>query len=214
MRTSIDRAVCVPLLAFSLVACTSATTAPPEREHAAAPSVHAAPPAPARDPVVPTSAPAPASLSFKAQPGWVVETPSSAMRKAQYSLPHGAESGEDASLVVYFFGGGGGSREANLERWASQFEQPDGSPSADKLQSSTRTVAGHEVLDADLSGRYVAETAPGSGVHYDKPDWRMLATIVETPEGPYYFKLVGPAATVAHWKASYDAFVEGIAPAR
>jgi hypothetical protein len=144
--------------------------------------------------------------------GWVVETPANAMRKAQYTLPRAEGDNDDATLIVHYFGGQGGSREVNLQRWAGQFEQPDGSSSADKITSSTRTIAGLEVFDAEMSGTYVAETAPGSGVHLNKPGWRMLAAIVETKEGPWYFKLVGPAATVAKWEASYRAFMLAIRP--
>src|SRR6187549_732359 len=79
----------------------------------------------------PSGAPAAAaaatpSLAFVAQPGWVSETPATSSRKAQYRLPHASGDSEDAALVVYYFGGQGGSVQANLERWAAQFEQPDG----------------------------------------------------------------------------------------
>jgi hypothetical protein len=38
----------------------------------------------------------------------------------------------------------------------------------------------------------------------------MLASIVETPKGPYYLKLVGPEKTLARWEASYKGFVDGL----
>ena len=134
------------------------------------------------------------------------------MRKAQYRLPHVDSDGEDASLVVYFFGGGGGSAQANIERWAGQFEQPDGSSSSAALRSETRDVNGLKTTEVELSGTYVAETAPGSGEHVRKEGWRMLASIVEASEGPYFVKLVGPQATVARWETSYRAFLSGMKP--
>ena len=187
MRSMSSRLTCLVPLAF-LLACASCASKPP-RSPQAAPALVLAP-----------------------QPGWIVEPPANAMRKAQYSLPRAEGDSEDASLIVHSFGGQGGSREANLERWAGQFEQTDGSSSADKLESSTRTIAGLKVFVAELSGTYVAETAPGSGVHVNKPGWRMLAAIVDTREGPWYFKLVGPAATIAKWEASYETFLSELAP--
>ena len=80
------------------------------------------------------------------------------------------------------------------------------------MQYATRKVAGLEVLDATLSGTYVAETAPGSGEHMNKPGWRMLTSIVDASDGPWYFKLVGPAATVTKWEPSYAAFVNAVRP--
>jgi hypothetical protein len=153
-------------------------------------------------------------LTFTAQPGWVVEKPTSGMRKAQYKLPHAEKDTDDASLIVYFFGGQGGSVQDNIDRWTGQFEQPDGRPSSTLLKNSTRTVNDMRVHDVDLSGTYVAETSPGSGQRYHNENWRMLASIIEAKEGPYYAKLVGPSATVAHWEASFRNFVSEMKPGK
>ncbi len=206
---------CLAPLVIALGACKSnppAAAAPKPEPAKPAPAVVAAPkPTPAAPPAA-LAAAAPALL-LTPQAGWVIEEPTSTMRKAQYSLPHADSDSEDASLVVYYFGTGqGGSKEANLQRWAGQFEQPDGSSSEEEMQSSTRTIAGLEVCDAELSGIYIAETAPGSGERVNKADWRMKASIIDTKEGPWYFKLVGPTKTVAKWEASYEAFVKAIKP--
>lgn len=203
MQSIPSRLSCLVLIA--LASCAS-------EQQPAAP-VTAPPAAPAPPVAKQVAAPAPATapaLIVTAQPGWVVEQPTSEMRKAQYRLPHVAGDDEDASLIVYYFGGQGGSKEANLQRWASQFEQPDGGSSEDEMQSRTRSINDLEVFDADLSGTYVAETAPGSGERVNKPDWRMLASIVDTKEGPWYFKLVGPTATVTKWESSYDTCIMGL----
>jgi hypothetical protein len=157
----------------------------------------------------PASTAAPSGeLHFAAQEGWLTETPTSSMRKAQFRLP-GADGAADASLVVYYFGpSGGGGVEANVARWAGQFEQPDGSDSMAALKSTQRELHGMAVTDVQLAGTYVAETSPGSGVRVREEGWRMLASILEASEGAYYVKLVGPAATVARWDASYQAFID------
>ena len=149
-----------------------------------------------------------APLQFGAPPDWAPEETTSAMRKAQYRLPHAEGDEEDGQLVVYFFGGGGGGTlEANLERWASQFEQPDGTASKERLEVTHRDVAGMAVTEASLTGTYVAETAPGSGVRVNEPGWRMLAAIVESDHGPYYVKLVGPEKTVGRWEDAFRRYV-------
>lgn len=181
----------------------------PANPHAASAPESAA--TPAKTPSAPGAA---GELTFTAPSEWVVEAPTSKMRKAQYRLPHADGDTEDASLVVYYFGsGGGGGREANLERWAGQFEQPDGGDSAALLKSVDRTVNGLAVTDVELSGTYIAETTPGSGERLRKEGWRMLASIIEAKEGPYYAKLVGPAATIARWEPSYRAFIDAAKPA-
>lgn len=156
------------------------------------------------------AAPASGALVFTAQHGWFAERPLNATRLAQYILPRTGQDTEDAALVVSFFQGQGGSRESNLERWAGQFEQPDGRKSSDVIESAERAVHGMRVFEVALSGTYVAETAPGSGEHYRKQGWRMLAAIVDAPLGPHYVKLTGPEATVRHWESSYRAFISGL----
>ncbi|MFN0242548.1 MAG: hypothetical protein ACKVWV_06615 [Planctomycetota bacterium] len=153
-------------------------------------------------------------VASKVPTEWIVEQPTSAMRKAQLRLPKTGADTEDASLVVFFFGGQGGTPQANLDRWAGQFEQPDGKSSSEAMQSSQRTVAGMKVHDADLAGIYVAETTPGSGQRVRKEGWRMLASIVDAPSGAHYVKLVGPTATIAHWEPAYRRFISEMTPAQ
>ncbi len=152
------------------------------------------------------------ALQFAVPEGWIVQIPSSTMRKAQFQLPKEANDPEDASLVLYYFGGEGGTKEANLERWASQFVQPDGRSSHDVLVTSTRTVNGMAVTEASINGTMDAEMMPGQGDRVRREKWSMLAAIIETPSGPYYAKLTGPAATVSRWEASFRQWVSSMKP--
>ena len=151
--------------------------------------------------------PAPnAPLVFTAQEGWVEEPPANSMRKAQYVLP-GQGGADDATAVVYHFQGGAGSVDMNIERWAGQFEQADGTPSMDHVQRMQRRVDGMLVHEVKLSGKYVAETSPGSGEHVSHEDWSLMAAVLESDHGNYFVKCVGPAATIRHWAGSIRGFV-------
>ena len=55
-----------------------------------------------------------------------------------------------------------------------------------------------------MPGTYVAAVRPGAAERLDKPGYRLLAAVVETPLGPYFFKLTGPARTIARWDAAFD----------
>ncbi len=152
-----------------------------------------------------------APLVFEPPQDWIVEQPTSGMRKAQYRLPRADGDPEDAECVVYFFGSmGGGDVAANIDRWASQFEQPDGRPSQEVLEQSERKVAGMPVHEVRLSGTYVAETTPGSGVRVNKPGFRLLAAILQSDHGDYFIKLVGPEKTVEKHAAAFRDFVSGV----
>lgn len=148
-------------------------------------------------------------LRFKAPPEWIVEKPSSAMRLAQYELPKAEGDSENASLVLYFFGKNqGGSVQANVERWISQMKQPDGSSSEAKAKQEILTVNQLKIATIDLTGTYIAETAPGSSVRHNKPDFRLRAAVIETPKGTHYVKLVGPAKTVSRWDKAFNAYLQ------
>lgn len=141
--------------------------------------------------------------------GWVEEPPRSSMRAAQYRIPRAEGDARDAELVIFYFGGGGGSVEDNLDRWTSQFQQPDGRPSREVAKLEEReTPDGLTAHLIDLPGTYVAETRPGSGERVHEPGSRLLGAIVETPAGPFFVKLVGPDATVRAAKDAFLAFVD------
>jgi hypothetical protein len=190
----------------ALAACSSEPppdTAPGSTTAAGAPAASTARPDPGAQPRAPGN-----PLTFTPREGWDVEEPTSSMRVAQYRL--GGDAG-DAELVVYYFGPKHeGSLEDNLERWAGQFEQPDGGDSLERAVLSERRVLGMPVHEVALEGTYVAETSPGSGVRLREPGWRLLAAIVESDHGPYYAKLVGPGATVEAHAAGFRAFLSEI----
>lgn len=151
------------------------------------------------------------ALRFDAPAGWVAKKPASSMRVAEFALPKVEKDPEDASLVVYYFGGTGGSVQANLDRWIGQMQQPDGRDSKTVAKSATlSSKAGLKITLVDIPGTYVAEVTPGSSERFNKPNFRQLAAVVETKDGPYFVKVVGPAATVARWEPGVRAFLAGL----
>jgi hypothetical protein len=139
-----------------------------------------------------------AQLNFTAPSTWQTRPAASTMRVAEFVVPKAAGDAEDAELIVYFFGASsGGGADANVDRWIGQMQQPDGSASKDKARRDAQTINGLKVTTVDVTGTYVAEVRPGATEHYNKPDFRLRAAVVETPRGPYYIKMTGPAKTMA-----------------
>lgn len=153
------------------------------------------------------TAAAPAALQWTAPEGWRSVAPSSSMRVAEWSLPKAEPDPEDASMVVFHFPGMGGGVQANLDRWYTQFEQPDGRPTSEVARVSSRTVADLRVTITDVGGTFAGGGMMGGAPAGPKPNFRMVAAIVETDAGPWFFKLTGPARTVERWRASFDQFV-------
>ena len=153
------------------------------------------------------------SYHIKIPKGWVDQPPNSGMRKIQSQLPREKGDKEDGELIVFYFGkGGAGTVEQNVERWAKNFIQPDGSPSAKRAKVQKRQVAGLTATIVELKGNYQVADAPMkmSSPTTTKPGFRMLAAIVETVDGPYYFKATGPERTIDRWEASFMQFIEGM----
>jgi hypothetical protein len=199
------------VLALLWTSCSSQTTSQPE-------------PRSTSNTPAPTSSPTPSSqesttgkekslgpLKLTVPAGWVEQTPTSSMRQAQFSLPKADGDSADGELVVFYFGPGqGGSVEANIDRWIGQIGQPDGSSSKDKAKTSKKVVSGFPVTIVDVSGTYQASMMPGSSERHNNPGYRMLAAVVESSEGPWFFKLVGPEKTIAKWSGSFDQFINSI----
>jgi hypothetical protein len=168
--------------------------------------------------VAPSEAPAPTTLpsapkaaegaviTYSVPAGWSEHPPMTRMRRAQFVLPGKAGPAE---LIVFHFPGTGGSAKDNLDRWYTQFKQPDGSPTAQKAETKKLTVNGLTVTTVYVSGTFLKPKSPMAmgGPTDEVPAQAMLAAVVETERGPWFFKAIGPKATIDAQRASFEAFV-------
>ena len=154
-------------------------------------------------------------VTFTTPKQWTAQRPSTSMRKAQFLLP-GKTREADVTLGVFHFPHTGGSVMANLERWYSQFKQPDGVPSASRAQTRKLKAGGLEVTIAYLRGTYLKPKSPMEmgGETEEVPREAMLAAVVETPAGPWFFKAVGPEATIDLHRATFEDFMRSVRVAR
>ena len=158
----------------------------------------------------PTWAFAQPTLRYDAPTEWTESPSRSPMRVTQFVLPRVPGDPEDAELVVFYFGGSGGSVDANLQRWIGQMEQPDGRPSFEAAATIGFDAGGLAVTLLEVPGIYVAAVRPGSTERFNKPDYRLMAAVVESPAGPYFFKLVGPDRTVERWDEAFTSFLRNV----
>ncbi len=122
---------------------------------------------------------------------WTQKPVTSNMRAADFALP--GKAGAEAELVIYYFGpNGAGTVQDNLDRWVGQFSQPEGKPKIEKAK-----FGGQDATIVSVSGHFNAPAMMGGGEAVDKADQSLLGAIVGSPNGPYYFKLVGAKPTVA-----------------
>jgi hypothetical protein len=178
------------LVILALVSCSPDAPPPP-----------VAPPSPQSEtailaPVERPARPAVDLIKFDAPEGWVKEEPSNNMRKAQYKIPDKAKKAGDASLAVFYFGNRNDMLNDNLKRWAQQMGHDD--PKTEVIQGKCKI---HLV---DLKGTYTGDAQQGA-----QENQRMLAAVVEAEDGPWYFKITGPADTVGPWKEETIKMLKG-----
>jgi hypothetical protein len=148
-------------------------------------------------------------FTMKVPSDWQPKTITSKMRAADYVLP--AAAGDDAELVIYYFGAqGAGTIEDNVDRWLGQFTQPDGKATRDVAKIQTTKIAGQDATLVTASGHFVASAMPGGGEAVDKLDQSLLAAIIASPSGPYYFKLVGATKTVNASSTQFRAMLDSL----
>ena len=149
-------------------------------------------------------------LRFSVPRAWERVPATSDVRAAQFRVPGAGSARQDGEIVLFHFGAAkGGGVQENLDRWYKQFTQPDGKPSRDAAVVTIRTVRGLKVTAVDLAGTYTAQMGPGDAAA-PRPDYRMLAAVVEGEGGPWFWKAVGPAATIGAAKPGFDALLASL----
>ena len=135
-------------------------------------------------------------FSFQPPTAWKAEPPSSGMRLAQYKLDPAPGDTEPGECALFHVPGSGGPVQANIDRWIGQFQQPDGSSSADHARVENFTNEGLKITYVDVAGTYTGGMTGMGAAGDPKPGYRMVAGVVEMPAGPWFMKCTGPQATM------------------
>ena len=160
-------------------------------------------PSPA-SPVPPT---APVEITWLDPPGLRRVPPKNAMRKASYEVPHVGKDTEDGELAVFYFGPGqGGGIDQNVDRWVKQFSgiQPS------DVKRTDRQVNGLLQHSVEIAHGTFESGTPMGGSAGPKKDYALEGAIVEAPSGAYFFKMTGPAATIAAARAAFRQLLDSV----
>ncbi|HKY22997.1 MAG TPA: hypothetical protein VJM31_17415 [Vicinamibacterales bacterium] len=153
-----------------------------------------------------------AGINWTAPAGWKAEAPRP-MRAATYSIAPAAGDSTGAECVVNYFGPGqGGGVDANIERWKGQVQGHDGKPAPAKIDK--RVVRGVPITMIDSSGSYTGMGGPMAASPKAVPGYRLLGAIVEGPGGSVFFKLTGPAKTIAAQQKNFEQLLASIQPGK
>ena len=128
-----------------------------------------------------------AGYQFSPPENWIASTPTSKMRKAQYTVK--GSDNQNAEVAFFHFGqGGSGGVKANVDRWMQQFETA-------KDQNIKNTIIGDiAVTYAQAHGTFLSGRAFGPKT--PKPNYALLAAIIQGKNGSIFIKMTGPKKTV------------------
>jgi hypothetical protein len=139
---------------------------------------------------------------------FVRRAPKSPVRAAEY----GVDGAPSTELAVFHYGDQNISTEGQIEAWLAQFEQRDGSPTAQKTKRSEFKLGPLTVNTVEVSGIYTGPVAmPGVQVAPER-DWILLGAIVSSPKGPVMFKLSGPHDGVERARAAFEQLLHTVRP--
>jgi hypothetical protein len=139
--------------------------------------------------------------------GWNPETPASSMRRAQYRIPGAGGPGECA--VFYFGPGQGGDAQSNAARWAGQFQRPDGSAIGDAFKTREIKVDDISVMLVEVAGTFVGGMG-GTPSGPEQPDQMLLGAIAEGPQANWFFRAIGPRATMEPQRTAFETMIRSL----
>jgi hypothetical protein len=158
------------------------------------------------------SAESAAGVQWTTPAGWKVEA-ARPMRAATYTIAPVAGDHDPAECGIYFFGTGqGGSIEANLERWKTQFTDPNGRTTPAKIDKGQ--VHGLRVTRIDTSGSYSGMGGPMTAKPQSVAGYRLLGAIVEAPGGNVFVKFTGPMKTIAANQQKFEQLLSSFQPGK
>lgn len=146
-------------------------------------------------------------LVLKAPGDWVRKQPGTRIVEHEFAIPAAEGDKSDGRLTIM---AAGGSVDANIDRWYAQFSQPDGGSTQDKAKVKKFEADGLDVHLVDLAGTYKDQRGPVAPA-VERPDYRMLAAIIETGgAGNYFIKFYGPEKTIAKNEKAFVEMVQGL----
>jgi hypothetical protein len=148
-----------------------------------------------------------AGMKSKTPDGWV-EGKAGDMRLAAYKLPKAEGDDTDGELVVFYFKGGSGSVKDNFKRQLNRYKAEEGKE-LDVKESKTNVGKIESPMQV-ITGTYIEKFPPfdPKAKETPKPGYKQLYVVTLTESGDYYFRLNGPAKTIAKHEKDFMEFLK------
>jgi hypothetical protein len=147
------------------------------------------------------------ALSLQVSEAWKTVQPRVRIIEHEFAVPAADGDKEPGRVTVMV---AGGSVEANVDRWLGQFELPEGGNVKEMAKIAEQKIADLNVHRVDVTGTYKDQRGPFAPA-VTRPDYRMLAAIIQTPQhGNYFIKFYGPKETVGKQEKAFDTMLESL----
>lgn len=143
---------------------------------------------------------------------WKQKDTDGKMRILHFIIPKEKGDEHDGEFLVFFFGkGGGGGVDANIMRWKGMMTAPEGKSIDDLAKIEKVKVGDVPVTVLDVTGTYTHKARPfdPNEKGEKRPDYRLIGMIIESPNGPFFVRITGPAKTIEANKKGIDAWLKG-----
>lgn len=141
----------------------------------------------------------PAALAWTVPVAWRVMPNPNALRVATYRVS--ADEGDPTEVAV---SRAGGSTEANVQRWIGQFDHP-----APEIRTA-RKVGDVDVTLVEVSGTYAGNGMLPQNRAVKQDGWTLVGAIAAPGGMPYFFKMLGPSASVRAARPAFDAMIASL----
>jgi hypothetical protein len=135
------------------------------------------------------------------------------MRVMQFTIPKEKGDEHDGEFIVFFFGkGGGGGVDANITRWKGMITPPAGKKIDDIAKIDKAKIGEIPVTILDMQGEYTHKTRPfdPNDAGEKRENYRMIGIIIESPNGPFFVRVTGPAKTIEANKKAIDSWIKNM----
>jgi hypothetical protein len=151
-------------------------------------------------------------MKSRAPAAWKSQDPSGKERVYQFTIPKAEGDKDDAQLIIFFFGAGqGGGIEANIQRWKNMVKPAEGAKESDTYKTSDFKVGDVKVTMFEANGTYMFKKRAFDPEEKPepRPDYRMVAVVFESKNGPYYIRMYGPQKTMEANRKGFEDWIKG-----
>lgn len=126
---------------------------------------------------------------------WTAMEPSSQMRLVEFANGISPEN----PIVGFYFGNREEMVQANIQRWRGQFSNE---------ASFDRTVLDQQQVFVEITGTFMKKPFPMAQEFTNEEGYKMLAAIIPSDQGPYFFKVTGPFDEMEKLKPEFLLFIK------